>query len=1425
MNQKTLLSSARRGGVLAVALFATGLASIASADHPSPLPDTITTPQSYIVNYTNDNAYTPPLSGGDDANWFPTSQAQNLANALDNSGPSAVGAPNGHHSGFLDLGFGTPDYDGSSRDTFVFDCGPHGGCDSGNAPADRINLPSANSMTYPTRSEACLRLVMGHELFHHVQYSYITFGKWSTWGTMPVEGTARMMQDKLYSDLDGDAGCITYRGQVTNFMNDPNRRLWDLSYTSALFWNYASEQLGTTSVEPTRGTDFIRTFWENAETNNATPNTPETLRETIRDFDAGLSLEELFHRFSIANIAREFDVSAIPEAIRYSYRDESDGVSTAYQNVDRTWTGTLNGGNVGPTASNVVELGSRYFEASIGPDCTGIIGYLAEGDRAGHSLLTVDGSGRVQSVHRGTTEKFARAFIQPEDPADQIDKIVTVAAGTDGAADFDYSFACGQPNLEIRLPESAYKAYVGESFDPERFIVRMVVTGPSVLGTPTVFGLDPADFEVYVGGVASENQATVLSGANVQGEYWLVVQAPNKPSNGTFDLTVLFGDLTQDTEVSSVIYEKRILDQVLVIDRSGSMLSPAASPKLDAVQNAAPLYVDAASDDDLIGSVSFGGDNVEPNDDATLDSLLLPANTPNHRDNTKSAITGISTVPSVLTSIGDGLEKARQEFIVRGSVLGEDWIILLSDGMQNEGTFYSGVKPALQADGVKVHTIALGPQSDQALLQQIASDTGGTYYYVEEGSAATAALEDKSLFELALAWFGPRAAKAQAAGSGGSGGIGNSAALPNRLADVYASAYEISHNTDRLWEVQGQVPASASNFHTISVGESGFTEGRLIVNWDDPADEAEVEVTDPFGNPLQDGVDGVVLYKADSHWEFHLPSINAGEYQVTVTGINGITNYIGILSGRINFGVNLDVWIAAEVDPNVVAQGGTFAWGQPIPLLAVITDSKGPIPGATVVAEILHPDGTLAEIPMFDDGANGDGDPDDGVYGALYRRTTEASPTMQGDGAGTPMIVGSYNVRFGALGTSINGGDFSRIAKRSFHVFEIQDPAADFDQDGMPDVYENANECLKWDSEDKAEDPDEDMLPNGEEWFYGTDPCNADTDFGGETDSSEINRGANPFDPKDDALPIPEGPEVINWVPDHQPPIELFPGENLIRYPSHTTYQAVRVWRSLSPTGPFTATDDIIPDGTGMYVDLGLSDGTTYFYRLQGLGLSGEASGFSQVFAGTPKADPMSTTGAVVIQGSGYHESPTVKLSLGADAPDTIEMQISNDSTFAGAPWVAFSDSSPWLLDPDPTTGVGTVFARYRDAALNVSTTYMDEATIVPAGTLGRIVGTALLSDSGIHTGITLQVLGEDLNPAFSDASGALSLFDMPPGTYDLFVSKQGYAPVAIDAVNLPPGTTVDLGMIPLPEPGLPALLTGLGALAVMAQRRRRCLD
>ncbi len=723
----------------------------------------------YTVTYTPDDG-TAPLTAAE----FPQLQAQRLATALSNTNAATPGTPNGLHNGYAAQGFGTPDFNGSPRQTLVLDCSTIGGCDSGNAPADRINMPAGN---YRTQSEECLRLVVGHELFHHIQYESIGFSNWSTWGSDPVEGTARVMQDKLYSDLDNDAGCITYLSQVNNYLSDPSRSMWGLSYTTALFWNYLMERLGNDRTEPGVGTDFIREFWQNAQDAGSNRDFLGTLRATITEFDQNATLEGLFHDFTVANYTKQMDVSALPDGIKYRYVDEQQPGAAAYGDVPVTSVGSIPP-TVGPTALSVKSWAAKYLEADIG-DCTGVAGFVVDGDRVGVALTSQDLKGAVQRLDKSVGTHFARAILVRTRAAAEkrITRLGAVVTGLNDAANVSYRFACGAYSVQIKEPTTASKAFVGTKADPNRFLVKVRVQGPSELGTPSVEGLRPSDFTVQVG----NKDGDVLSGAYVQGEYWLTVQAPSFPAAApdVQDLTVRLGDVSA-SNAQSVSYQIRHLDQMLTIDRSGSMLEPAAAPKIDAARNAASMYVDTARSDDKLGVVSFSGNNNEPDDDATLDAMLSTM-TPGNRATARAKVLGL--IADGMTSIGDGVFKSAAEFPIRGTVLGEDHVVLLSDGMENEGRFWANVRAGVIASGVKVDTIALGPLTDQALLQQIADDTGGTYYYVDVNSGVSARTS----------------AKVPAKGSAKKAGISGTS-IANSLADVYFSANEDAAGLERFWQ-------------------------------------------------------------------------------------------------------------------------------------------------------------------------------------------------------------------------------------------------------------------------------------------------------------------------------------------------------------------------------------------------------------------------------------------------------------------------------------------------------------------------------------------------------------------------------------------------------------------------------------------------
>ena len=95
----------------------------------------------------------------------------------------------------------------------------------------------------------------------------------------------------------------------------------------------------------------------------------------------------------------------------------------------------------------------------------------------------------------------------------------------------------------------------------------------------------------------------------------------------------------------------------------------------------------------------------------------------------------------------------------------------------------------------------------------------------------------------------------------------------------------------------------------------------------------------------------------------------------------------------------------------------------------------------------------------------------------------------------------------------------------------------DSDGDGMPDVWENANELNGNDPDDADLDSDGDGLSNLEEFEGGSDPNDTDTDSDNMLDAWEVQNGLDPADPADANLD-PDGDGVINygeWALDSDP--------------------------------------------------------------------------------------------------------------------------------------------------------------------------------------------------------------------------------------------------------------------------------------------------
>ncbi len=164
---------------------------------------------------------------------------------------------------------------------------------------------------------------------------------------------------------------------------------------------------------------------------------------------------------------------------------------------------------------------------------------------------------------------------------------------------------------------------------------------------------------------------------------------------------------------------------VPVIDRSGSMVGAGY---VDVTRASSRQFVDLMNINDGLGIVSFGDESVvEYSDGATLQTITGAG----IKNTAKTRIDAIGF--GGCTYIGGGIRDAGN---LLDTVSGAGGIVLLSDGYDNKGCNNASGRPsamdavnALNPD-IPIFSCAMGPLSDQNLLEQIGNQTNGQYYFM-----------------------------------------------------------------------------------------------------------------------------------------------------------------------------------------------------------------------------------------------------------------------------------------------------------------------------------------------------------------------------------------------------------------------------------------------------------------------------------------------------------------------------------------------------------------------------------------------------------------------------------------------------------------------------------------------------------------------
>lgn len=1123
-----------------------------------------------------------------------------------------------------------------------------------------------------------MQYVVGHELFHRIQFAYDS--DWNPdWADNDwlYEGTARMMEDKTFANIDNWANAaaaqFSYNDEINDYLVNTNRDMTssNMRYESALFWNYFAEQFGTDPDEPELGVDAIETLWDSVDPADdiAAVNT------ALGALGAGVDFNEAFRRFTAANWLKDLTGASA----MYNYVDEDQvGNPMPYGPIAPNNGGTINSGSPANFSDLINRYGAEYYRATVGNNCKVINATFdnnTASDPAFFHIIT-EKNGALDYFETSTADDWTRSFFN-----DGITHMTAIAGSTNGSANVDISFQCLEPVIDVKMPNDGAVANVGPFDGPGKFLAQVLVTDGSPTG-PVIDGLSVNDFKAKVNGL----NALVTTGGFIQEQYWLVIQAPNQAADGTYNLEVNLEEsgtatvIATDVNINSVTYNANNVDHLLVLDRSGSMNSDG---KFTAAKNAANFYIDITRNNDGLGVIPYHTD-VDP----APYSLRAVTTVPNVRADAENYVDSLTI--GNLTSIGDGLAEATTQRNASPTANPLCSFVLLSDGIETADQYWNNIKGDVIATGCPVTTIAFGQSSDETLMQDIATETGGLFFYNDVFVSADGVV---------------------AAGVNGTNAINTLAATNLALGDTYEYAQAQGEGRVRLLQEEGVVPETPDEFnfppdqiHSVYIDET-VDEALFSLDWvsmNAPDCDNPKVSTGCFGIDLSLKLiqpDGKAIDPAQvpytfedivsGHVGFRVPNPMTGEWTLIVNSARIYTwqdmPYQVIVSGPSSLTAELLL-------PDRI--GSRYQTGNQVPIHAFISSNQ-PMTGAVAIADVTAPDGTVTPVRLYDDGQHNDGHPNDGFYAGVYTQVNQAEMVFDQSGedggkpARTPLDEGAYRVRL-----RVTLGELQREALGSFSVQE----GADENLNGVPDNWERENGI-----DSVTSDNDLDGLDAASEYQLGTDPNNSDTDGGGENDGSEFNKGQNPLHPRDDNIDAPEYLKVIPNV-----------GFNEVQYDVRKGYTRLILYRAISPKGPWILQNSELP-ATGQYEDKA-ENGQTYYYRYLAINEKEHGSAVIDSVAVTPSEDPFIPEAEILINDGALETSDlNVILSfieaghahIGDDDPerydDIVEMKVSNRPDMADAEWKSFEAKIDWMLAETKVGQYATVYAQFRDKAGNES--------------------------------------------------------------------------------------------------------------------------
>jgi len=391
----------------------------------------------------------------------------------------------------------------------------------------------------------------------------------------------------------------------------------------------------------------------------------------------------------------------------------------------------------------------------------------------------------------------------------------------------------------------------------------------------------------------------------------LAAVAPGAEDDPSIDLP---GMARSDLEI---IWISRDIAYEIVLDHSGSM---ADDSKMENAKTAAQLLVDLAPVNRAkIGVIMFD-DRVE------VVQRLTEIDSQSTKEAIKTAIGAIQ--PANRTAIGDAARRALEDML---SAAGSDVnrvVFLLTDGLNNSGSAPLSVIPDYQAARVPLFTFGYGSDADVNLLQRMAQETGGKFYFALTG------LTD--------------------------------------LTQAFQEAYQSATPSEGL--TTGSVLVRASRTLSVPiVVDSTLRSLSVAVTYQGAPSAVRLALADPTGN-----LNSIGTCRASGGQTLCYVNVDTpapGIWMLTADAADSDMLITYRVSGYAEDTVTYSASITSLT-------GNVVQYPEPIVLLAVLAKEL-PISGAVVTATIQRPDGSADVFPLLDNGMAPDAIADDGLYSAI----------------------------------------------------------------------------------------------------------------------------------------------------------------------------------------------------------------------------------------------------------------------------------------------------------------------------------------------------------------------------------------------------------------------------------------------------------